>query len=471
MLDAWCAEEAGRVEQQRKQAVLNKRGRSHYVLESVSSRADGSDRGRRPESAPRVYLLCNSSPHGRLRERTTAGAFSLGVAIPRSAALVERGARILLRFAIVLHASAPALYADSQYRPAETTRRQQTKSCAEQDVTLRLTRKVVLPLTDSVTRGFRLRVEVNSDGRVFVGPTADYRDILVFDKHANFEGRLLGTMRPDRWDRDEGISTFRLADNDDLYVFSASAPNVISVDSRGAAKSTFALPAIAEDGIRLGGHIVMAGSVRTPERIGFPLHDIDVVSGRIQSFGTDRPTLTPLRPLLVDRVIAPAVGKTGVWSAMRNRLFIERWDAAGRRTTLIEGERDWLRAWEPIDSLRSWPPPRTSRGYVGAIREDDSGRVWMLTTVESDTTVLDNWRRARPRVGLPADSLHRSNDTVIHVMCGKTGKSIGELRADYFLTGFSRDGFVASRAERSSTIHIWQVELTPRPRVGRVAHD
>lgn len=331
------------------------------------------------------------------------------------------------------------------------------ESCGQLSIGLTPLRSLTVPRTDSVHVGFELRVEIRRDGYAFVGPTADWRDILAFDPFGNFRGRVLRDVASRNWDYRLGIAGFALTESDELLVLSAASPRAVAISPQGNTRQFVTILGAATDAIMLDSTaLIIAGRVRTPERAGLPLHSVDLRSGAVRSFGSDNPVLSPTRPFEDVRVIAQSRRGDAVWSVMRNRLLIERWDLSMRRTHRFALEKPWLIPWEPSERKRT-QPSRLARGYIRGIHEDSAGRLWLLANIESDTTVVDNWRAEKKREGLPPDSLARANDSVIHVMCSSNGNTVGELRVGQFLSGFSRDGYVASRVPGSATIQIWQV--------------
>ena len=128
-----------------------------------------------------------------------------------------------------------------------------------------------------------------------------------------------------------------------------------------------------------GGRVAVFSMDRTPELVGYPLHLVDVASGRTPShFGMDNPNEWSGREPWADVIVGSAASRPGtLWWGNPSSPTIHEWSVDGEHLMTVEGELPWLPRMAPALTMPSpnWAPqPR-----LGAIAADQNGNVWLLS--------------------------------------------------------------------------------------------
>ena len=303
---------------------------------------------------------------------------------------------------------------------------------------------------------------VDSRGRYFLFHAyAPY--VKVFDARGRYvktlgaEGQGPGEFR--------GVGIVRVSAGDTIHVFdSDNSTHSIFSPSLSFLRSHRLdflpqLEAVALDANRA----VVAVPIRTPARVGFPLHLVD--RGRIvRSFGSERGAFRPDIPYFDDRTIAPA-GPGRIWSAHRNRYHIELWSTDGRKLRELRRSVDWFR---PHASSGFASPSTPPAPLLQQVWQDRAGRLWVRTVVADP-----NWRRAVQRGGphgYTVQDYDGYRDTVIEVIDPQRGRVLASRRFPMMvdLLGEDRLGTVMTGPDDVPRYVVWRLRLsTPSPRRSR----
>jgi hypothetical protein len=206
--------------------------------------------------------------------------------------------------------------------------------------------------------------------------------------------------------------------------------------------------------VALGGdRAVLAVALRTPSRVGLPLHLVE--DGKVvRSFGSLRGAYRPDIPYFDERTVAPA-GPGSVWAAQPSRYVIEQWSTDGRKLRELRRSVGWfpplLRSW----SLSPSQPPPT---LLHQVWQDRAGRLWVSIGVP-DRRWRSQLRPGGPHGYRVADRT-RFYDTIIEVIDPRRGVVLASRRFDervHFM-GEDRIGAVVEEGDVPRYV-VWRVQL------------
>lgn len=302
----------------------------------------------------------------------------------------------------------------------------------------------------------------DSRGRYFVVESYGVR-VKVFDSTGAFlttlgrRGQGPGEFR--------GIGRLDVLPGDTLLVFDQSNSTV----SRFLPDLTFIESIRLEippyvDVVSLDeGRMVLASPVRTPDRIGLPLHLLDRDGTVVRSFGSVHGEFRPDIPFADERLIGPGT-KTAVWSAYRNQYVIELWDVSARPLREVRRNVEWFPSmFRPHrTAMHRRTTPEMPEPRLQAIRQDAAGHLWVLILVPDE-----NWRQsvAQHEGDLHArvSDLNAYFDSVIEVLDPMMGRVIQSRTFDEAFLGFVGPGLlggVTFTAAGSPRFSVWRVALT-----------
>lgn len=198
------------------------------------------------------------------------------------------------------------------------------------------------------------------------------------------------------------------------------------------------------------GLAVHRGNIRTPERIGYPLHVINLESGEIEtSFGSLTGEYDPAEERRLDVVVAGGPGQS-IWMARLHAYWIELWEPDNRLVLSIKRQLDWFP--DALEDLEH-------RGHGGENREPEPA----LVSIAADDSLLwvmmhradEDWANA------PRDDESRQIDTVIEAIDWKRGRVIATQRFDeayYPLLGPGLVGQVVITPQGSMRFTVLRME-------------
>jgi hypothetical protein len=296
---------------------------------------------------------------------------------------------------------------------------------------------------------------VDSRGRYFLWQQY-MPEVKVFDARGRYlrrlgrEGRGPGEFR--------GVGAIRIGAGDSIHVFDAN--NL----TRSLFSPSFAFvrstrlevpPEILRLAMLDGGSFVISAPIRTPSRVGFPLHLVNSTGRIVRSFGSASGAFRPDIPYFDRRSITFA-GPGQVWAAHVNQYRIELWSTEGRKVRELRRTVPWfppyLASREPS---RSTPPPT----LLGDVRQDRDGRLWVRISVPDA-----NWRRAVQPGGPHGVTIPDYNqylDTIIEVIDPRRGRLLASRRfdADVHFVGDNLLGGVVTGEDDVPYYHVWRVRF------------
>jgi hypothetical protein len=167
------------------------------------------------------------------------------------------------------------------------------------------------------------------------------------------------------------------------------------LDSAFTAIRTASAPYSVDLALPSGGYI-SGQQIRTPGRVGYPLHLLNTDFDVVRSFGVDTPEFRSDMPRMMNRLVTLGTGGT-VWSVAPGRYEFEEWNPiSGQRLRRFAVTSEWfvesLRA-QPLENIRVRPS-----SVVESIWHDGTV-LWAMTRV-ADT----NWTpRPGPATERPFD--------------------------------------------------------------------
>jgi hypothetical protein len=280
-------------------------------------------------------------------------------------------------------------------------------------------------------------VRVDGRGR-FVIARSGGTELLVFDSNGRFiqqvgrEGDGPGEFR--------NAPSIVFGPGDSLYVFD-NGQGRLSVFDPGF-RLVRTAPVASVPGPRTialeDGRFVAALPLRTPERVGYPLHLLDAEGTIVKSFGSLTREYGPGIQQSMSRTLAPGAGGI-IWAAKGFRYEITAWDTTNAVRARITREPDWFppRVDRPP---RSGGGPHEPEPSLQAIHEAVDGTLRVAVLVAAE-----NWRSAIREVGPGAYRLespldHR--DSIIEVL-DRSGRLLARTRVEGWAMGFLRDGRIA----------------------------
>lgn len=212
------------------------------------------------------------------------------------------------------------------------------------------------------------------------------------------------------------------------------------------------------DLIRSDGTYILAGQIRSSDRIGYPLHRLSSDGELLNSFGTDTPQYRADIPLITGRV-AGLSADGSVWTAPPGRYVIERWDPeTSRRLARLDIRPAWFA--ESVRYPPTWdvPPVLT----IEAVWEDDNGMLWVLIhDADANWTPPEQTGEFSPT---PDDEAKRY-DTVIEVIDPQTQEVIASRRVDNVLYAHPQSRLLASYQTENPFVvafDVWTAHLRER---------
>ena len=234
----------------------------------------------------------------------------------------------------------------------------------------------LVPLVQGLTFDARRRVWMAMGAR---GP------VHVFGANGELEGTVgRQGQGPGEFTAPMAVVAF----GDSVAVFDPGSGLVSIFDMELGFARSIRVPGQVFRGVAGEGSVVIEnGSIQTREAAGYPFHVLDLSTGEVlRSFGGEPggafgPRDLPLMVGFIDR--DPVSGD--VWTSLRHRPVLQRWDSSGRHIETVELEMAWfpqgLRA-----SIRtpSTPPDAAISGLA-----HDGRRLWVAFQVPNH-----DWRRA-----------------------------------------------------------------------------
>ncbi|MEX2529364.1 MAG: 6-bladed beta-propeller [Gemmatimonadota bacterium] len=213
-------------------------------------------------------------------------------------------------------------------------------------------------------------------------------------------------------------------------------------------------------GVFLGVDLVVNAGIRTPERVGYPLHIVEPTGETRNSFGPIPGAV--FRPDLADIIEQRAIGVAGedaVWAGRINEYLLEKWDRDGTLRRSISRETEWFPAWwEHEDG-----PPTT---HIRDLQQTGD-TLWVMIMVpgqdwQDAVRQVDGGRRV-------VEDRQRYQDTIIEAIDLTDGTVLVSSRIETPLGGFAGPNQVygwPTEVFDPVAVHLWELRIT-HPNEGR----
>jgi len=193
-------------------------------------------------------------------------------------------------------------------------------------------------------------------------------------------------------------------------------------------------------------HFYMTAHVNTPELIGWPIHRLDRVGKRVESFGSRTGEYRPTEPYGGMRIFADA-GAGTLWSGRIARYWIDRIDPHSR-TPLLEIQRDAELfpvpgPYSPGDDHGNSEP----RPFLTDLWQEGH-YLWVLTW-----TVDPKWKTATDNL----EDKHLKYDSIIEVIDLDTYRVVVRSRFEELYQKFLGDGQIGGTIFEGGYVPVYQI--------------
>jgi hypothetical protein len=259
------------------------------------------------------------------------------IALNAGACVGRARGRILCSAIVLLSAQAAA-----QQAPLRTIHTAPT--CASCKIVLQQGARLRLP-SDSLSFGIGTAFTRVGRGKYIAWDLAEAFLPAVFDSTGRFE-RLLGREGQGPGEFETIDLVFR-AQGDTVWIMDRGRRHVFTPQLRFV--RTERTQSVGDLARSSDGRLLLARTITTPERAGYPLHLMNASGELGKAFGRDDPTLDPRRLAQINdspnsvmhRSVTPGAGNT-IWVWSPTRFLLERYDFAGK---LLAQGRHELSGW------------------------------------------------------------------------------------------------------------------------------
>ncbi|MEX2284493.1 MAG: 6-bladed beta-propeller [Gemmatimonadota bacterium] len=202
--------------------------------------------------------------------------------------------------------------------------------------------------------------------------------------------------------------------------------------------------------------IVTGGILRTPDRIGLPLHHVGSDGNIRRSFGGDG-KFNPVRALDGYRVLSVSADGS-IWIGRATEYTIEKWTLAGKHVKTLRPKRDWFVQPPPVRDPKTTfiqPPP-----LLSAISEHPRG--WLIAAIQVPSRQWRDFVKPGLDHQIVTDA-ERIRDSRIELLSPDTGELISHLIVAPDIYNFPAPDLVSFAREES--------DGTPRVVIARVVVD
>ena len=271
------------------------------------------------------------------------------------------------------------------------------------------------------------RAWMDASGRVYVSGWWG-TNIWVFDRNGDFL-RSVGRPGPGPGELGE-VSSMVLVDDGVFSILDDKRGQIVTFDWTGALLGQVRTPdwrPIGYQTVHLGGHhAVHQADLRTTDHVGYPLHLVNLETGKIeQSFGSatgERDHESSLEQLSV----TPGPDGT-VWMASGKGYEVQLWEP-GRMVFSMRRNADWFPGGR--EDGHGWS--KRPRPMVAEMVMDGDSLLWVSLYTEDE-----NWQEASE-----TDDWDDYYDTRIEVVDWRRGRVIASGRADPVFTSWLEPGLI-----------------------------
>jgi hypothetical protein len=233
-----------------------------------------------------------------------------------------------------------------------------------------------------------------------------------------------------------------------VYVFEPRKMNVFSATGEFVRSASFPGRPPSGFAVTKNGSIVVAAHINTPERVGFPLHLLDVDGTVLRSFAGTGTAYSSDDDVMFSQIVATAQSPESIWSARIRAYEIEEWQPrTNTKVRRIERNAAWfdegLRDRGPMGSRLRW------------LREDEDGLLWTIVNVLTDDYA------SHTQAGTPINEYF---DTIIEVLDPDKGELVATLRHDNFFFVWAGAFTFSTRVdeELNVIVDVWRASLQGR---------
>lgn len=260
----------------------------------------------------------------------------------------------------------------------------------------------------------------------------------------------------------EGIAKVWVSREDSLYIFDNMLRryDVLGPDGTLVRSARLEVGPEMQTIVLPSGEFVFGLPIRTPDRIGQPLHRLTSIGKVMNSFGSATGVFRPDVPSLDRRVIAP-VGGSVIWSAYHNQYVLEMLDAlTGRILWEVRRDAPWFPSRMRPTTGQTGEPKAPEPAIVD-VRQDARGQLLVLILVPDR-----DWRKAVSQGAaeghIAISNSHEYYDTVLEVLNPGLGIIVGSHRFDEYVTHFIDDSTVGTVIESNDgtpIVQLWGISF------------
>jgi hypothetical protein len=232
--------------------------------------------------------------------------------------------------------------------------------------------------------------------------------------------------------------------NERLYVADSRLGRLTVLTLDGDLLHTQMLEGQVQSLVVLHDAVIYNAVIRTPERIGHPIHVSRVPDGSTRSFGYGGRPFRVDEPFAGSQRLALTDGNT-LLSASRNAYEFAQFTLDGDLIQRYVREASWFRP----GAVFTMPDPNSPPGPVLIdVAVDEEGLLWTLVAVAGE-----EWRQGLRQHGLPEgtgydiEDFNMYFDTVVEVIDLERRQVVKRSRFDSYFPGFLGDGHVTSYSE------------------------
>lgn len=322
--------------------------------------------------------------------------------------------------------------------------------------------EVLLGNDDEGVVGPNFVIQRDALGRYLVAFPENPTQFQVFDS----TGIHLGSVgsRGEGGDQFTWVSGLATRDNI-LHVFDSPARRRAILDSAFTVLRTDPIPGQPLSIVLFPGDTAIVNtSIRTTDRVGYALHVLDEHARVVRSMGDSGGFRIDF--LTSDMRELAKAGEREFWAAHVTRYVIERWSLDGRKTEVIEVDRDWFPSYG--GNCCTVHPDQPPEPRIRSLTVDSERRLWIISSVADP-----EWHEAVYPVSTGpgshwVDDWNAFYDSVIDVIDPSSGRLVTSHQFDEYFTTWIEPGLAASNTLVEGVlprVRVWRLHIiTP---VGR----
>jgi hypothetical protein len=320
-------------------------------------------------------------------------------------------------------------------------------SCPECRIELQLIAELVLPSEDSRHRRWRsgqiLARKTADGGFVVANQTSESGKVFFLDS----TGQVLHTVGSEPDAPLHGIHWMTRFPDGTLVLFDVWRNERTTISPDGNLSDTERM----EVGFPLHGEwvdedrMVISTPILTPERVGLPLHLVNLDGTYELSFGEDSTGIRMGNEADQFRVLGRAQAG-GVWAAKINEFRIELWGSNGKLQRRIIRRADGFPPWEGGN--------RGTYPWLRDVREDTDGLLWVLLSIPDPSRPWGT----HPTQSDPGDQIW---DTIVEVIEPRWGLVLARIQTEEMFLAFDDDHLFNLKIDDNEVpvIQVWRLKL------------